>query len=201
MKEIRTQTLPVLLLILLLQVAGCSNSQHVKVTLPAKQADPQRAAQLNEDALLKLEEDKPREAIALLKKAIAADPQSVRSHNNLGKIYYQLEQYSDALNMFNKALERDTLNSPQPHNNLAMIYERADKHALAIEHYTRAHELAPDNIVYTANLARALHRRGDRDEKLMALLDEISLNDARPNWQLWAKTEKALILSQDAISE
>ena len=196
MRDKRTQTLPLVLLILLLQLAGCSNSQHVKVTLPAKEANPQLAAQLNAEALLKLEEDKPSEAIMLLRKAIAADPNSVRCHNNLGKIYFQLEQYSDALNMFNKAIELDTLNSPQPHNNLAMVYERADKHALAIEHYTKAHQLSPDNIIYTANLARALHRRGDRDEKLMALLDEISLNDARADWQLWAKTEKALILSK-----
>ena len=65
MRDKRTQTLPLVLLILLLQLAGCSNSQHVKVTLPAKEANPQLAAQLNAEALLKLEEDKPSEAISL----------------------------------------------------------------------------------------------------------------------------------------
>ncbi len=196
----RLPLLSFVLSIMLLSLCACSNTQHVKVTLPEKKSNPQLALQRNTLAFEKLQEDQSQEAVALLKQAIAADPQCVRCLNNLGKVYFTLEQYSDALNQLRKAIEVDTLNSPQPHNNLAMVYERADKHALAIEHYTKAHELSPDNIIYTANLARALHRRGDRDDKLIALLQEISLKDTRPDWQLWAKTEIALIISKNSVT-
>tara|TARA_Y100001933_G_scaffold263472_1_gene324978 strand:- start:43977 stop:44579 length:603 start_codon:yes stop_codon:yes gene_type:complete len=189
-----------LLLILFVSLSACSNSQHVKVTLPAKSTDIQLVNRLNDQALLKLKNEQPQQASEYLKQAIAANPQSSRSHNNLGKVYYQLKQYSDALNMFRKAIELDTNNSPQPHNNIAMVYERADKHALAIEHYTLAHDIEPDNIIYTANLARAMHHRGDRDAKLIAMLEEITLKDARPDWQHWASTQKAMLLA-DGIGE
>jgi Tfp pilus assembly protein PilF len=203
MKHFLSHTIALLIMCLfILCSTACSNTQHVKVTLPAGKTDPQLAMRLNEQALVLLQQDKPDDAIALLKDAITADPQAARSYNNLGKVYYQEEQFSDALSMFRKAVELTVNNpTPQPHNNLAMVYERAGKYALAIEHYTKAHEFAPEAIEYTANLARALHHRGDRDENFINLLDEITLKDSRPEWQQWARTQKAIILSKEAIEK
>lgn len=203
MKNTLSHTFALLTLCLsVICTSACSNTQHIKVTLPAGKTDPQLAMRLNEQALALLQQDKPDDAINLLKDAITADPQAVRSYNNLGKVYYQEEQFSDALSMFRKAVELSVANpSPQPHNNLAMVYERGGKYALAIEHYTKAHELAPQAIEYTANLTRALHHRGDRDENFIKLLDEITLNDSRPDWHQWARTQKAIILSKEAIEK
>lgn len=203
MKHIRSHTIAFLLTVLcLLSSNACSHSQHVKVTLSAGKTDPQLATRLNKQALLLLEQDKPHDAILLLKDAVAANPQDARSYNNLGKVYFQEERYSEALNMFRQALKRsENEPCPEPHNNLAMAYERAGKYEMAIEHYTQAHTLAPQNIIYTGNLTRALHHRGDRDQKFMNLLDEITLKDPRADWQQWARAQKAIILSKEAITQ
>lgn len=189
-----------LALILGMQV-GCSNAQHVKVTLPAQKPDPQLAIQLNNQAMTKMTEEQPLEAIALLQRAISADPQAARYYNNLGKVYFQEDQFADAMSMFTKAIELDQGKNPQPLNNAGMVYERARKFDLALEHYNKAHQLEPDNITYTANIARVLHRNGDRSDKLVKLLDQIILRDTRPDWQQWAMTQKANILSLQKDSE
>jgi len=149
----------------LLCATACSNTQHVKVTLPAAKINPQLASQLNAQASVLLQEDQPQKALALLKQAISANPQSARTYNNFGKIYYQQSQFNDALRMFRKSValnaqvDNDTAN-PEPHNNLAMAYEQVGKHALAIKQYTQAHTLAPLDIQYTSTLAASLHDAG-----------------------------------------
>lgn len=189
-----------LICLVLLNTLACSHSQHVKVTLPPKPSNPKLAIALNEQALIMLKHNQIENAISLLKRATAADPQSTRSFNNLGKVYYQEQFYSKAMAMFRQAVAINSSELSEPHNNLAMSYERVNIHELAIKHYTLAHEISPDNIQYTANLARALHRRGDRDEQLIKLLDTITTKDPRTNWQQWAQFQKTIILANKTKS-
>lgn len=202
MKNRFNQTTAILFVcMIVLMHTGCSNTQHVKVTLPAAKSNPQLAGQLNDQAMIKVQEDQPLEAIALLRSAISADANSARSHNNLGKVYFQEEQFADALIQFNKAIKLDQGKNPQPLNNAGMIYERAGKLELAIELYTQAHKLEPENILYTANIARAMHRNGDRSEKLIELLDQIILQDSRDDWRQWALNQKSKIVSRQPVTE
>jgi len=110
------------------------------------------------------------------------------SHNTLGRIHYQLNDYYLAAWEFEFALKISP-NTPEYHNNLGLVYEAADRLEEASLQYTNAIELEPQNYNFVSNYARVRIRKGEVNEETRDLLDQVVFLDPRPQWKDWARQQ------------
>lgn len=129
-----------------------------------------------------------------LRSALDADVTHGPAHNNLGLVYFKQKKFYLAAWEFQYAIKLMP-DAPQPLNNLGLVLERVGKLDQAIEVYEKARKLAPDHAEYVANLARAKVRRGDTDDEVRRLLDNVVLKDPRPDWSNWARQKLVLMES------
>jgi Flp pilus assembly protein TadD len=168
-------------------VSGCASDSHRVVATAPPGPDTALARAENDCAYALIEQHKDKEAEAHLHKAIEADVTFGPAHNNLGLIYYRQGRYYDAAWEFYNTTKLMPY-QPDVRNNLGMVLEMdVTKYNEAIDSYEQARKLAPDNPEYLANLARAKDRRGDRDEEMKKLLQELAFKDSRADWRDWAR--------------
>lgn len=164
---------------------GPGNYRTIR-TEPLRNTDAARRA--HQEGLQHLDEGHRDRARRAFERALTADVEFGPAHNSLGKIHYQQQDWYRAAWEFEYA-KKLMPQRPEPRNNLALVLEQAGELDRAIELYREAVGLAPDNIRYRANLARALIRRGDRSEEVRVLLRAILEADDRPDWLIWAKQQ------------
>jgi Flp pilus assembly protein TadD len=168
-------------------VIGCQSGNRPTIANAPPGPDPALARAENDRAYELIKQGKDKEAEAILHKAIDADVTFGPAHNNLGLIYYRQGRYYDAAWEFYNTTKLMPYH-PDVRNNLGMVLEMdVTKYNEAIDSYEQARKLAPDNPEYLANLARAKDRRGDRDEEMKKLLQELAFKDSRPDWRNWAR--------------
>lgn len=104
------------------------------------QQDPNNAMALNylgymlADNNLHLEE-----SLAMIKKAVATDPQNGAYLDSLGWVYFKLGKYEEAEDNLRKAVDRSP-NDPTVQDHLAELYSRTNRLKLAATHWERALE-------------------------------------------------------------
>ncbi len=177
-------------------LAGCqSQSIEPETNYETVTAEPGRdtetARRLNSEALALMDQDRLDQAAELLKTALAADVFFGPAHNNLGTVYFRQEKYYLAAWEFQYA-SKVMPKRAQPRYNLGMVLEAVGKLDEAALRYEEALELQPDDIETVASLARTYIRAGRKDEKTRKLLEEIVLNDDRPQWRTWAQEQLTL---------
>lgn len=165
--------------------------------------DAEQARKRNAEGLARLRDGQLDAAAELFGQALEADVSYGPAHNNLGKVYMMQKDLHRAAVEFQAAIDLMP-DHAAPVNNLALTWEQAwvadpqlgslDK---AIDLYRKAVELAPKNIRYKANLARALDRRGDRSDELRRLVEQIIEQDTRADWLIWARTLQARLGASD----
>ncbi len=128
------------------------------------------------------------QAEAHFRRAINADLTFGPAHNNLGKVYYHTKRYYEAAWEFEYAAKLMP-HRPEPRSNLGLVYEAIGRLDDAVTQYTTALDLAPDHPHFIGNLARAKSRRGDNDQALHDLLNDLVLKDTRPEWVQWARVQ------------
>ncbi|MBI3683732.1 MAG: tetratricopeptide repeat protein [Acidobacteria bacterium] len=130
------------------------------------------ARKLSGDALYLAGKD--REAEEMLKSALAIDSNHEPSLYALGRIYYQLNRFPEAVEQFQKVLEADP-KSYRAHDNLGLCYDALQQDALALKHFFKALELVmkdhPDYDWAHANLAEFFLKR-NQFEKAFQLAAE-----------------------------
>jgi len=82
------------------------------------------------------------EVIAAYEKAVELDPKSAGAWVNLGTIYFNERNWTQAERYYRKALEADPGYS-LAHFDIANLYDERGDHANALEHYLRALQFAP----------------------------------------------------------
>lgn len=183
-----------LLLILVVLVAGgCQSSNTVTLGDPTQNTELARS--YNDLAYTHIQKGEYDKARTLLEQALNADITFGPAHNNLGLVYFQLDDLYRAAHEFDSAIKLMPY-QPDARNNLGMVFERFGERTRsqeafkkAVDAYERARKLSPDNPLYLGNLTRVKINRGDRDEETRALLEELVFKDPRPEWRDWARME------------
>ncbi len=111
-------------------------------------------------ATLLIDRNYPKEAKAILKRAIARDPKDIDTVFNYGTCCHLLGDHVEALEYLYKSIEIDPT-SHKAYNNLGQVFEGLGKHEKAIDHYRKAIDLAPAHEEYHSNiLFTMLHQDG-----------------------------------------
>ena len=95
---------------------------------------------------------KPQSTAAFSEATVQADPDSAEEWFELGKTYYEEEQWTQAANAFQNTIELDP-NFQAAYANLGAAYHRQERLDLAVSQYEQALELNPDDGEVVYNLA------------------------------------------------
>ncbi len=150
---------------------------------------PSSVPLLREAANLKLKRGAPAEALPLVERAIAQEPDSPEPHNMHGMILARLQRLGDAASAYRRAIAQAPAQA-EFYNNLGTALRRAGHNLEACEVYTEAHRLKPDHPSILLNYAMALSEINKLAEALTSLNDLITL---KPDY-VDAHYNRALVL-------
>jgi Flp pilus assembly protein TadD len=177
---------------------GCAATHGDSADLPYRtvKADPLRntdtAKRENLAGLEHLAQGDLESAEKAFSRSLAADVEFGPAHNNLGKVHYRRQDWYRAAWEFEyakKLLPRHA----EPANNLGLVLEQGGQLDRAVDEFRLAVSLDKTNIHYTANLARAMIRRGDRTDEVRDLLQQVVEKDTRPDWSIWARQQLSVV--------
>jgi len=114
---------------------------------------------------LALESKRFQEAAAEFRKAVAAKPDSLPAHLNLGAALTQLNELKSAAEEFEASLRIDPTNVIA-HYNLAVLLANENKHEQAIAHLRSVFEVDPNDVGARFLLAQELMKSNQLDEAL-----------------------------------
>ena len=127
-----------------------------------------------------LEAKRYEEAAREFRKAIAAQPDSVPAHINLGAALTQLGDLKGAAEQFEKALLIDP-NNVNAHHNLAVLLANEKKHEQAIVHLEKVLSLHPTDLGSRFFLSQQLLRVNRAEEALKLANSLYASTDSLPN--------------------
>ncbi|MBI5895377.1 MAG: AAA family ATPase [Desulfobacterales bacterium] len=133
----------------------------------------------------------PDEAQALLRKAVAADPDNGNAHLQLGNMYTRAKDYDQAIDHYQKAAQLDPRSAEAPFN-LGYIYASTGKYTSAEEMLVRAVALKPaylDKALF--NLAVVRQKIGKHRESLAALEAAVAIRPDNQKAQAYLNALKA----------
>lgn len=104
----------------------------------------------------------PHQAVAAYKKAIQIKPDYQQAHNNLGKVYFTLDQYDDAIAEYSAAITIDP-NFAYAYNNLGVLYNKLGRQEDAVLAYKKALSLDPQYGDAYYNLGNIYEARREYD--------------------------------------
>lgn len=134
----------------------------------------------------------PDEAQALLRKAVAADPDNANAHLQLGNLYMRAKEYPRAIDHYQKAAQLDPRSAEAPFN-LGYIYASTGQYASAEEMLMRAVDLKPaylDKALF--NLAVVRQKIGKHQDSLAALEAAVAIRPENQKAQAYLKELKAV---------
>ena len=110
-------------------------------------------------------------ADASFRKALDLEPGSAQALRQAGVLASTLGRWSEAIDLTNKAIERDPLR-PASYNNLGLALLAVNRGAEAEAEFRRALELNPDGAYWHLALGRALLLQGSTDAALQEMQQE-----------------------------
>jgi tetratricopeptide (TPR) repeat protein len=118
------------------------------------------------------------QAIPLLEKAVAAQPNLAQAHSDLGFAYNEKRLFDQAIPHLKKAVELDPKRRIA-HNNLGVAYNAKGLYDQAIACFKRALELDGDQAATHYNLGFAYTRKGLHDEAIPCYKRALELDPKR----------------------
>lgn len=152
-------------------------------------AAPPRARRMYARALLARAEQimasSPDEALALLEKAVAADPDNDTAHFELGRYHSRREAYPRAIAAYRTAL-RINPGRTEAYFNLGFLYATTGSYDTAEEMFGHVVRMQPDYLDKALfNLAMVQHRRGKTDQSIANLEQALTLRPNDPKLQAY----------------
>ena len=114
-------------------------------------------------------------ALEYIMKAIANDSKEIGFYINLGNIYRESQNYSDAENAYMRGLEINN-NSYELFYNLGILYTKQHKYKKAIKYYERSFKINPLNKFNLDNLGNAYNELARFDEAIKCYNKAIDLD-------------------------
>lgn len=102
-------------------------------------------------------------AIEQYKRAIKTEPNNVKAHLHLARLYDRLERFPEAEQAYNGAIAAAP-NDPMPLNDFAMCLARQRRYAESIEIFSKAIALRPHETRLRNNIAEVLVKAGRSQE-------------------------------------
>lgn len=140
----------------------CSPDEAIEHLKRARELAPEHALVATHLAAALGAAGRDDEALVHARAAVAMDPHLGDAHYNLGVLFRQREQFTEAADAFHQAIDVDPRNPPA-HYNLANALRDLDHRQEAIEHYHRAIELRPKYVKALLNLGIMQLQMGDVD--------------------------------------
>jgi len=173
--------------VVLLCASACASPSQGSMSSGEANRDPKRAHELTLEALEVIDED-PAAAEELLRAALEADVYHGPAHNDLGVLYLRQSNLYEAANEFE--LARKLLpGNPDPRLNLGLTLERAGLYERAFDAYNAALEVSPAHIRTIQAIARLTLRTGQKSERLLTLLEDVTLRGETASWRIWAQDQ------------
>lgn len=166
---------------------SCTSSAARSPLLDETNRDPQEARALTLEALDAIEDD-PKRAEELLNAALKADLYYGPAHNDLGVLYLRQSRLYEAANEFESA-RKLMPGDPETRLNLGLTLEKAGLYERAFEAYSAALEVSPTHIRTIQASARLTLRTGRKNDRLMGMLEDISLRGETGHWRRWAQEQ------------
>jgi Flp pilus assembly protein TadD len=168
--------------------SSCTSSMaRISPTHDEASRDPGRAQELTLEALEVIEGD-PAKAEELMHAALKVDPYHGPAHNDLGVLYLRQSRLYEAANEFESARKLMPGN-PDPRLNLGLTLEKAGLYERAFDAYNAALEVSPGHIRTIQAIARLTLRTGQKNDRLMAMLEDVSLRGETDDWRNWAREQ------------
>ena len=162
--------------------------------------DPRNFHALQLCGVLAIQQEAYRDAVKLIRRALAIRGHDAPVLTNLGVAYQKLGQIAEALECFEKAIAARP-DFASAHHNRANLLREAKRYPEARESYDRALALHPDNHLIHTNYASVLYDLNEYDAALRALDKAIALHPEYPTAH-FRKGEILLELAkpEDALS-
>jgi predicted TPR repeat methyltransferase len=130
-------------------------------------ADPNSADALHFLGILRGQQGRGQEALALLRKAVAVAPDYAEAHYNLGNVLRALGLRDEAHDAFRRTLALAP-DMPEAHLNIADLLRRSGRREEAVTFYVRALELEPTLAEAHFQLGKTYYRLGRMQEAAAA---------------------------------
>jgi tetratricopeptide (TPR) repeat protein len=110
-------------------------------------------------------EERPAEAIEVLKQGLVIDSGAKDLYNGLGAVYSDMGRHDEAIAMFRRYVQLAP-DEPNAHDSLGMGYQWAGRYQEAVQEYQRALTLKPDFEVSVIHRANTLFQQGHYREAI-----------------------------------
>ncbi len=151
----------------------------------------------NNYALALLEQDRPAEAIAFLKRAVAINPTYTKSYYNIGIIHSLKNRYADAITYFKKAIAHDK-HYVMAHKNLAYALNKTGQINPAIDHFEISLKLEPNDPSTLFRLAMLYRKAGREKDAYTTFKEAVRIN---PNHYLALNEIGLHFITQDEMQK
>ena len=131
-------------------------------------SDARNKHALNLLGMLRVNTQRPDEAVDYIRKALQVDPEDPQAHANIGLAYKDLGMTMAAARHLNQAVKLDQSN-PLVFNNYGNLLREIDQPRRAIRAYDRALRIDPNFAECWSNLASAFRDTGEYDAGLKAV--------------------------------
>lgn len=138
---------------------------------------PEHANTLHQLGLLRRQQQRHDEALALLRRAVEANPGEAVFHSNLGNALRDQGAFAGALQAYRESI-RLKPEFAQAHNNLGVLLLRRRRAIEAVVHLEKAVELAPTFVDAINNLGFACHELGRIEQAMTCYRRAIFLQPA-----------------------
>ena len=105
-------------------------------------------------------ENRPLEAMAYFRTAVALEPAYAEAHNNLGTALAAFGKTDEALSSYKEAIRLDPAN-PKPYNNIGIELSKQGNAATAVDYFEKALQYDPGYVDARTNLGLALADQGE----------------------------------------
>lgn len=121
-------------------------------------------------------------ALNSYRKALAENPQFIHANRGIARTLMLLEQYNDALDVFNEVIEQEPEFSAS-YANRGILHDRMQNYTAAIADYEKAMQLDPEIAEGPSWITRFLRNQAEKPPTILDRMQYLQLEMSKPEDQ------------------